>query len=131
MQDYITAGNAFLATLHAYGYDYISDVQVRVMLTSPEVVFHCYLQDEFQKSATWDQTVQIGYRSFEFENGRFVLPEGFKTREERELHFLAKRLGSSKEIADQMVSAAGRAFALRLKDELDQLRTMIAGPTNA
>lgn len=127
MIDYLTPAKAFLARLEAFGYSEIHSVEVHLSLDGT-VTFHCLLVDDFQKDAAWDQQVQNGFRRFNFEDGAFILPDDFKTREQRELHFMAKRFGNSKELAAQMVSAAGRAFAERMEAELANLRTMLEAP---
>lgn len=116
--------------LAPFGYTDLKWASIRVDLPSDECYVHVYCLDDFQENANYDHTVQHGYLSFYLEDGRFVIPDDFKTREERELHFMARRFGSNKELASQMVSAAGRAFALRMEQELAQLRTMIGGPRN-
>ncbi|NJL71051.1 MAG: hypothetical protein HC888_05260 [Candidatus Competibacteraceae bacterium] len=121
----IAAGMDLFHRLEAYGYNTLTSAAAHIDIPNGDCRISIICSDDFQKDAEYKDYVQNGYQTFYLENGAFVIPAEFKTREERELHFMARRFGKGKEIADQMVSAAGRAFALKMEQELASLRTMI------
>lgn len=129
LNDLVIAAQACAATLsETYGYDEVLWGEVRFK-NSEDIIYYVYLKDYFQAYGD-DGHVQVGFFSFDFSPMAlaFLIPEDFKTREERELHYMARKLGKAAELAEQFKSAAGRAFALRMSADIAKLRTMIAGP---
>ncbi|HLP68199.1 MAG TPA: hypothetical protein VK181_11855 [Rhizobium sp.] len=129
LNDILTAAEFIKARLlETYGYDEAVWGEVRIK-EAGEIVYRIFLKDHFQDNFESD-SVQVGYQTFDFSkiSLAFLTPDGFKTREERELHYMARNMGKAVELAGQFKSAAGRAFALKMSADIAELRTMIAGP---
>lgn len=107
--------------LLGFGYDEVHDVHIEARVDFEGNLTHTMwarFEDDFQKSLPYEDRVQHGMECFYAEDGHFVIPHFFKSREQRELEVMVKKLGKTKELADAMTSAAGKEFARRLEEDL-------------
>lgn len=120
--------NKIKEDLAGYGYDSVTDIGFGATLGADgELTWHVYAtcRDEFQSNLAWDDKCQVGTQVFlPNKDGIAEIPYWFKSREQRELEVIVKRLGRDNELAKQMGSAAGREFARRITEELQKHKAL-------
>lgn len=124
----LTEGLAdLLRRLEAFGYDEIKYESIRITPdVEPRVFVHIYLVDDFQEGFSYGETVQTGFQEFDWNtaSGRFIIPQWFKNREQRELEIAVKKLGQQRELASRMRGAFAAEYVRRLTEDLERFKLL-------
>lgn len=118
-----------LAKLQTWAeYDEFDFTSIRINPETEEVEVVISVHDNFQERYCYSsENIQIGTQSLPVIDG-IVQTEDRLNREQRELHYMAARLGKTLNMALEFQSAAGRAFAQRLTTDAAELSRQLTAP---
>lgn len=123
----IESFKAQLAKFQAWAeYDEFDFSSIRINPETEGVEVVISTHDKFQERYS-NESVQIGTQYLPVIDG-LVQTDGRLNREQRELHYMAARLGKTINMAREFQSAAGRAFAQRLIADATELSRQLTAP---